>query len=316
VRYLVLAIGIVALSAFFGLAGLHALSAGLFILPVALGWVYGRGRGAFVILAAAGMLGLVVSGSVAVAALYLVIAHIGIVAGILVVRRWPFGWIVAALTAIVFALVCGAMLRDWPTTRKDASIALSARAAQLNKIEEEDSNPQAGAMAETFQAMDRHFEALIFGSTFMTALFLAAFAAHVVTRSVPGVYRRRGGFAQMRPPESLVWLAIGLALLALADLQWPMDGIRLLAWNGGIALAAIYWLNGVAILFYAMDRTQIKPFLRLAILASLAFFAVHTAPMFTALGFFDTWLEIRNRFDRLLELRKLSTPKDEDEGRP
>jgi len=308
VQYVAIAIGIVALSAFLGLAGLHAVAAGLFILPVAVGWVFGRGRGAFVFLAAAGFLGLIVSGSAGVALLYLAIASVGVAAGALTVRQWPFGWLVSALTVLVFAMACLGMLWDWTAMRKNASIALSARAAQLKEIEEADQSPQAGAMAESFQALDRNFEALIFGSTFVSALFLAAFAAHVVTRSVPGVYRRSRGFAHMRPPESMVWVAIGTAFLWLVEQRFPSGGLRFLAWNGAIALAAVYWLNGVSIVVYTMERAALKPFLRLAIVASVALFVVHLSPMLMALGFFDTWLNLRNRFDRLLQDRQSSAP--------
>lgn len=307
-RYGILAAGLIGLSAFLGLAGLHAIAAGLFILPVALARVYGFGRPALALLLFAALLGTVLSGSLGVGVFYGAIAGLGVLIGALALRQWPFGWIVAALTAAIFVLVCGGMLSDWERFRKDTSISLAARAEQLNKIEEADQSPQAGAMAETFRSMDREFEALIFGSVFMIALLSASFVLHVVQRAAPGALQIRGRFALMRPPEGLVWLAIGLALLWFLELQVESRGLRILVWNGGLALVAIYWLNGLSIVHYMMDRSALGPMMRLAIGLAIVLFVLQTAPVFTALGFFDTWLELRKRYDRLLENRSNPTP--------
>jgi hypothetical protein len=57
----------------------------------------------------------------------------------------------------------------------------------------------------------------------------------------------------MRPPEWRVWAVI-LALVAwLVDNRWPSDTVRVAAWNGAVALGAVYWLNGLGILLCAME---------------------------------------------------------------
>lgn len=307
-RYRILAIGFAGLSVLLGLAGLHAIAAGLFILPVALARFYGFGRAGLALLFFAALLGVVVSGSPGVAVFYGAIASLGLLIGALALRQWPFGWIVAALSTAIFALVCGGMLWNWEQVRKDTSISLAARAEQFNEIEEADSSPQAGAMAETLRTMDREFEALIFGSVFMIALLSASFVLHVVQRAAPGALQIRSRFALMRPPEGLVWLAIGLALLWFLELQFEARGLQIVVWNGGLALTAIYWINGLSIVYYAMERSMLGPMMRLAIGMAIVIFVLQTAPVFTALGFFDTWLDLRKRYDRLLENRSNPTP--------
>jgi len=108
-----------------------------------------------------------------------------------------------------------------------------------------------------------------------------------------------GSFKDMRPSEWLVWSAIAVALACFADHQWPEFGIRLVAWNAGIGLSVIYWLNGFAILLYGMHVLQpgVLATLALALVMSAAPRAV------VVFGLFDTWGNFRQKCDIIAAAR-------------
>ena len=147
--------------------------------------------------------------------------------------------------------------------------------------------------------MQEHFAALAIGFSLWGVIMLSL-ALVGVTR---WLVRMQGGaeaalptgrFSQIRAPEWLVWAAIAAALMFLYDQRWPSETARVIAWNSGLALAAVYWLNGLAIVVHMLGRVRLNPFLVFALLV-LVLYIPGTHLLVCALGFFDTWADWRGR---------------------
>ena len=72
------------------------------------------------------------------------------------------------------------------------------------------------------------------------------------------------------------------------------ESLRLLVWNGAIALAGIYWLNGFGITVTLVAKVRV-PLILVPLLILLLLIVWQAGVVLTMLGFFDTWIEFRNR---------------------
>lgn len=109
----------------------------------------------------------------------------------------------------------------------------------------------------------------------------------------------KGSFADFRPHDGIVWLAIGTALMAFADSTWPNPWVQTITLNAAVGLYALYTLNGLSILLYGLDALKPNPFLAIAILMVLFMFG--GVLMLSVVGLFDTWGEFRNRIDARIQ---------------
>lgn len=104
-----------------------------------------------------------------------------------------------------------------------------------------------------------------------------------------------GRFRELRPPDWLAWLAIAAAVLWFADHEMPNEVLRLIAWNGAIALSGIYWLNGLAVLVAGSARLRVPQLL--LPLVMLLMLLPQMSLVIAMVGFFDTWIEFRRRLE-------------------
>src|SRR5688572_17828462 len=103
------------------------MGAAMFVLPVAIYWVRGRYRRAFGLIACAALVPLVLGKGITDTALFVLVAHVGVLIGVLAFRRASFGWCVAVLAGIGYAFLLGLMVRDWEESRQNATIVLAAQ---------------------------------------------------------------------------------------------------------------------------------------------------------------------------------------------
>jgi uncharacterized protein YybS (DUF2232 family) len=151
-----------------------------------------------------------------------------------------------------------------------------------------------------------------FGVGFVFGLITAS----VYTSVTGGVLRRllgrpgfAGSFKDFRPTEWLVWGAIAVALGCLLEYHWPNPVLRAVAWNSAIALASVYWFNGLSIVVYGVHV------LRPGLLAFAGFLLVVIAlinlgmmPVLGLVGLFDTWGDYRRKLDALGAARRSGGP--------
>lgn len=303
--------GLFALAGVCALAGLHPLVMAIFPAPVALCWVsraYGRAMGLVICAALAGFWG---GGTVAMGIFYLVAAMVGVLMGLVMAWRWPFGWCVAAVTTAAYLLVAGNMVAYWDESRREASIFINARIAELEQAEGEPESAMASALAETFRWFDANWSNLSLGMLFgMVLLASTALVTYVARRLRNGETGPVGSFSAMRLPEWVVWIAIALALLWFVDRRWPNDMLRMLTWNSAVGIAFVYWLNGFSILLHAMSAFSLNLFLCFAIIFGMFYLNAH--PALCAVGLFDTWWDFRLRVARAAESRQKSRKTDDE----
>ncbi|MFP4501995.1 MAG: DUF2232 domain-containing protein [Candidatus Hydrogenedentota bacterium] len=132
------------------------------------------------------------------------------------------------------------------------------------------------------------------------ALAVTGISARLIRfRGEPGP---RGSFTLLRVPDPVVWLAIAAALLWLVDFHWPNGTVRFIAWNSALALAAIYWLQGLAVLAYTLTAIRVPPLLAMLALV-LVFMTQGAHLLLSSVGFFDTWADFRPRLTKAIAAR-------------
>ncbi len=130
------------------------------------------------------------------------------------------------------------------------------------------------------------FGGLLMASTVMLALL----GGHLRRTGGPAP---KGSFAEMRPPDWLVWAVIAAAVLWFVDDKWPAEAVRMVSWNAAVALAFVYGLNGLSILMYALVVFKVNPMVGFAAILLIFWMGVH--PLLCVVGLFDTWWELRAR---------------------
>ena len=105
----------------------------------------------------------------------------------------------------------------------------------------------------------------------------------------------QGSFADFRPHDATVWIAIAAALLGFVHYYAPMPILQTLCLNTAAGLLALNTLNGLSILLYGLNALKPNPFL--ALLVVMALFVFGGVVMLSMVGLFDTWGEFKKRID-------------------
>jgi len=307
--YVITWAGVLLPALLFGALGYHELAMILFPLPVAIYWTQGQFWRSLGLIGGAAMCGQLTTGSPRAAAVYVLAAGIGSIMGIVVRRRWPFGWCVAATTVAGCAFFTAKIGPNAAAERQGWSVFLNGLAMQYEKAA-----GGSGAAAEMFADRVRWFEAhlpyvgpgTLFGMVLLgAAAGVALLARSLRARGLSG--GPRGTFGGMRAPEWLIWLAITAAGLYFIDTRWPNEVLRAVAWNTALGLTFVYWLNGFSILTYGLTVFKLPP---LAGFALMALFVLSMHPIMSAAGLFDTWWNVRRRFDAIVAARIAQRPPD------
>jgi len=133
----------------------------------------------------------------------------------------------------------------------------------------------------------RIIPALVFASALFAA-WTNLLMARTLLRVKGLIYPDFGPLIQWRPPEVLVWGVIGSGLMLLI----PIDSLKMLGLNGLIALMAVYFFAGIAIVSYFFDKKRFPRMLRF-FLYSLIALQQFILLLVIGLGFFDVWLNFR-----------------------
>jgi len=273
------------------------------LVAAAVGWG-GQSLGVWLTVAAWGAASLAVGPAEAVFVALLCAA--GNVLAAAVRGQWTFGRTVAVL-AFLFVATAGAhslVHRDeWGALARSA-LSYTAVTVEHNAttVDDADAELQLKAFSQSLRDMQANWSSLGFGICaallIMAAVALTALTA-VWMRYIAGRAAFRSSFRELRPPDALVWLAILCVALVFADWRWNLPAVRHVAWNGGIALSAVYFLNGLAVLVGVLGMLGPRALIPLAlILMFLAY--VQAYPTLCFVGLFDTWGEFRERFGRML----------------
>jgi hypothetical protein len=294
------------------LSGMDAAPLAMAVFPVPVAVLWARGRpgaavaavlcGAFSVLAGQMALAMAASdpganvmlgvGAFILAAAALAVAGLGAPLGEMIRRGRSFGQCVSLLTLALFGLVVLETVLFWDATRKAWTVMINQRIAQL-----EQGAGDTAPYTDLMRWFDVQLPNLVFGVLFTGVFVVATLQVGAMFRwlrngaeaadSPPPV----GKFKMMRPPDALVWLAIAAALLGLADYQWPNDVLRFVSWNTGVALAAVYWMNGVGIALCAMEAFGLRAVSAWGLLGLMMLLGLHNG--LAVIGLFDTWFDQR-----------------------
>jgi hypothetical protein len=246
---------------------------------------------------------------------YGLFATAGIPLGAGMRRAWPFGRIVAVVTAWTFGAFALflALHMTWAGWVRQAAASYDAFRAEIQSGTQEAADQEA--LTDFFEwVLVDHWADVSIGMVFASLLLCTALATAVVAwwaRKRHGVPGPGTTFAAMRPPEWLVWAVILCAVLWFVDRRVDAPALKAAVWNGAIGLAAVYWLNGLGIVVYGFRALQPHVFVAMALVLFLAYAG---GWMLSFIGLFDTWWAFRAKIDRLVEARdKLKEgPKDDD----
>jgi hypothetical protein len=170
------------------------------------------------------------------------------------------------------------------------------------------------AMRQTVAWLQEHGSDLALGMLFWPVLAGVCGAVSLMshrarrTFALPGV---RGGFSSLRPPDWFVWLVIALCALWYAEHRWPNPALRACVWNASLAVAGVYWMNGLSIVAFAIR--MLRPNLLILFLIVFLLLNGQMHPMLAFVGLFDTWVNFRDRVRRLALLRmRLNRARDDE----
>jgi len=296
-RYFLIAGVLFVFSSFSAGAYLDAYSVFLLPVPVAVYAARRRMNSALGLVAFCGFGAMASDRGMQATLLYALVATAGLPIGIGVVRRWTYGWTLAAVAGTAAVAVVGGILENWEGWLAWSQSGYEAFAARYEK----GLPPQ---LIEGMQWGRTHWGEVGVGLQFVLVLMgslAALWAALAILRRRYEVEGIRGSFRVARVSEWLVWVAIAVAGLWFADRQWPDLGLRVFTWNTAIGLVAIYWLNGLSVLWYGLDVLRPGLLGYLGVVLLVVSFSFHPVCL---IGLFDTWVNFRRLFDRIVTEKK------------
>lgn len=276
----------------------------LFPIPVAVYWARNKIEFSLGLVACAGIVGYASAHTLGAALSFVLAAAIGLVLGVGIARRWSYGWTVTAVAGLAYALSALNVVAAWDEFEARGAAWCSMQIATIEDRTEGSDDDRAALQIETFSWIKNHWSEIGLGMLLWplaigTCIALSAVSAWLRKRNVAA--GPRGPFREMRVSEWLVWAVIALAVLWFVDYRWPGSPVRLVAANGTVAISAIYWLNGLSVLAYALG--VLKP----QFLTSVAVVLVLVWLLGTVLcivGLFDTWGDFRRVLDRVVAARQ------------
>ena len=291
--------------------GLDVFAMLLFQMPIAYFWLSRNEKAAVSMLLCAVGVPILITGSLVYGLFFGITASFGLLLGMLARRQVSLGVSVTLVTFAVFAFLTTWSATDWSVLRADLQAAFQEYATTLESDSSESAAEQVETITEVFGWVSDNLPYLYFGALLSSVMLL------VTAMSVP-VYWRYGmqmpfnaanwRFIWMRTPEPLVWVAIGLAGLWFWDSRWPNDVVRFVSWNGLLALATVYWINGLSILCYVAHVWKWRPAMLYLLLVVM--FLLNVIFTLSIFGFFDTWTDFRRKITPV----KVPEPPDNESG--
>ncbi len=237
---------------------------------------------------------------------YIFVAFVGVPLGWGILSRWPYGRIVALVTAIIFAVVLPINIVGWETINNECIEVLDRFGAQLDGQADSSSADTREQQQEAIEWLRLHNIDLFFGlvgfGTVLLGTCLTLSGTSAGLRIWFGEPGPTSSFAEMRPPDWLVWSVIAMAVLYFVEQRLADEWMRTIVWNSAFALGVIYWLNGLSVLAFASNALQ--PNFVVFALVLIVIFASGFIPIFCMVGLFDTWADFRARATALAQARK------------
>lgn len=240
------------------------------------------------------------------ATFYIFVAFVGAPLGWGILSRWPYGRIVALVTAIVFAVVLPINIVGWATINEECIEVLDWFEAQLDGQADSTTAETREQQQEAIEWLRLHNMDMFFGlvgfGTVLVGTCITLSGTSTGLRLGFGELGPTSSFAEMRPPDWLVWSVIAVAVMYFAEQRWTNDWMRAIVWNTAFGLGVIYWLNGLSVLAFTSNALQ-PNFVVFAVVL-IIILASGFIPILCMVGLFDTWADFRTRATTLAETWK------------
>ncbi len=230
-------------------------------------------------------------------------AALGIPIAHAVQRRTPYLPLVMVITATMLVIQFAEMALQWTALSDQRErllnmihVQLSGNAlltGELSEGREIQLNIQVWVL--------KHWNDVFIGLTISAALIGACCILGWIYRAMfrSGI-EPNGSFAQFRPNEYVVWLAIVVTAIGYYNYHEPNAILQNFSYNTAPGLITLYSLSGLAIVFHAMRLWRPHPILMFVVL--LAFFWTGGMVTLTFLGLFDTWGDFRKRMNERAQM--------------
>ncbi len=257
----------------------------------------GRRQGVIIIAAALALI-LLLAGKIFADALFLLaMLGLGFCMGECMERRFSvektIGYACAAVLAgalfllAVYAGGPGAGVREMLTDYIGENLRATIALYENTGVPEETIRMLQGSIASITRALIGILPALAaVGLLFAGWVNLLA-ARRLLARWEPA-YADFGALNLWKSPDFLVWAVIG----AIALMLLPGHTTRLLALNGLMVLAIIYFFQGIAVTSFYLEKKGVPLLLRAMIYALIALQQIFVL-LVVAIGFFDVWANFR-----------------------
>lgn len=133
---------------------------------------------------------------------------------------------------------------------------------------------------------------LLFGFVFLTCVVNFMLISKFLLPFLPLPQDQKIGAWKL--PFAGVWVVIAFVALLLGTfygLEVPLA--KVVAINGLLIAALLYYLQGLAIVAFFLDKKNVRPLLRLAVYVMLLVFIQPLGFFVVGLGFFDSWWNLR-----------------------
>lgn len=273
----------------------------LYPLPVALSLVQGSPSKFFLWLLNAASVAYFNFGTFESALYYLAFAGTGSLLGFALRRGWTFTQATLTFTVGIFGYGLALLIPQWELART-RSVALLEQWAARYAADSDYAEEMREAVSAGIQWMAQHWSDVVVGFFFGAALLYAAVNVSVfrfLTRRLIANPPTISPFYTFRPNDYLVWLAIATVIVVYIERFHAQPVLRFVAWNLAVALASVYWLNGLAITAFALHAFASNAWLYISTLFFVIFLFVNQAhPLWVTLGFFDLWVDWRRLLQR------------------
>lgn len=234
-------------------------------------------------------------------------------------RSWTFtrAWTLGA--GIAAAATVGYIAFEWERWLGLGQSVLYRQEAELNR------NPLLASLTAEQVGLIRDFYKTWFVTYwpdlslgFVVAQIVGVYALWIVLLNRWVVYRKqepglRSGLSAFRPDDSLVWPVIACFAMFLANEYWPDPRLRMVSWNGLIALSAVYWLSGLAILYACLNLYGARRVVKIGLGVLVLLTTIQAPYVLSATGLFDTWIDFRKRFEANLAAQREREEHNDDE---
>lgn len=250
---------------------------------------------------------------------YVAIAAAGLTMGSAVRRQERFGTALAVSTGIAWTATGLHLALNWDHWIQKGAWANTLWQGQMTRgVATRDLPPdiveQQREMAEAlFVTYWPHVSVgLLFGMT-VVVFALELWAGNTWLKWWRGMPGLRRTWLETRAPDWMAWVVVAVAAMGLVDdMAWPHPVLQAVSWNAGIALAAVYWVIGIAVLFYILRAISAHPIVYVAAVIMLVALPQMDLTL-SVVGLFDTWADFRRRLDASLEARKNREEQGDDE---